>query len=117
MRGIATGKSCYSDRSKTKILVPKIVFVNEGRAAVVPEGTTVLQAAVDLGVSISRVCGGNASCSTCRVEVVAGAENLSPVNAQEIAYDLGENRRLGCQARVLGDVALRVLTVPKADLY
>jgi len=96
--------------------MPKIVFVNEGRAAVVSEGTLILEAAMDLGVSISRVCGGNASCSTCRVEVVAGGQNLTPINAQEIAYELGKNCRLGCQARVLGDVAVRVLTVPKADL-
>lgn len=96
--------------------MPKIVFVNDGRAAVVPEGTTVLDAALGLGVQISTICGGNASCSTCRVEVVAGPESLTPINPQEIAYELGEGRRLGCQARILGDVAVRVLTIPKADL-
>ncbi|MDQ5859227.1 MAG: (2Fe-2S)-binding protein [Acidobacteriota bacterium] len=97
--------------------MPTVVFVNEGRAGVVEEGSTVLQAALDLGVNISHICGGNGICSTCRVEVVAGGENLTPVNPQEIAYDLGDRRRLGCQARVKGNVAVRVLMVPKADLY
>jgi len=97
--------------------MPKIVFVNEGRVAVVPEGTTVLAAALGLGVKISHVCGGNAICSTCRVEVVVGPENLTPVGPEEIAYALGENRRLGCQARIAGDLAVRVLMIPKVDLY
>lgn len=97
--------------------MPTIVFVNEGRAGVVAEGSTLLQAALDLGVNISHICGGNGICSTCRVEVVVGGENLTAVNPQEIAYDLGACRRLGCQARVNGDVAVRVLMVPKAELY
>ena len=63
--------------------MPTIVFVNEGKAGVVADGTTVLQAALDLGVKISHVCGGNGTCSTCRVEVVVGGESLSPINPQE----------------------------------
>ena len=65
------------------------MFVNEGKAGVVADGTTVLQAALDLGVKISHVCGGNGTCSTCRVEVVVGGECLSPLNPQEQAYDMG----------------------------
>lgn len=97
--------------------MPTVVFVNEGRAGVVEPGATLLQAALDLGVNISHVCGGNGICSTCRVEVVVGPENLTPINPQEVAYDLGACRRLGCQARVLGNVGVRVLMVPKVDLY
>ncbi len=94
-----------------------MVFVNEGKAGEVPRGTTVLQAALDLGVNISHICGGNGICSTCRVEVVVGPDNLTPINPQEVAYDLGQCRRLGCQARVLGNVGVRVLMVPKVELY
>jgi uncharacterized 2Fe-2S/4Fe-4S cluster protein (DUF4445 family) len=35
--------------------MPTIVFVNEGKAGVVGEDTTILQAALDLGVKISHV--------------------------------------------------------------
>jgi len=62
------------------------------------------------------VCGGNGICSTCRVEVVVGEENLTPINPQEIAYDLGQCGRLGCQARILGNVGVRVLMVPKVEM-
>ncbi|HWZ84680.1 MAG TPA: 2Fe-2S iron-sulfur cluster-binding protein [Thermoanaerobaculia bacterium] len=97
--------------------MPTIVFVNEGKAGVVAEGTTVLQAALDLGVKISHVCGGNGTCSTCRVEVVVGGDCLSPINQQEMAYDMGQGRRLGCQARVTGNCAVRALMIPKLELY
>ena len=96
--------------------MPTVVFVNEGRAGSVAPGTTLLQAALDLGVNISHICGGNGICSTCRVEVVAGAENLSPINPQEVAYDLGTCGRLGCQARVTGNVGVRVLMVARVQL-
>jgi ferredoxin, 2Fe-2S len=97
--------------------MPTIVFVNEGKAGVVADDTTILQAALDLDVKISHVCGGNGTCSTCRVEVVVGGENLSAINPQEKAYDMGNGRRLGCQARVRGNCAVRALMIPKVDLY
>ncbi|HTS03759.1 MAG TPA: 2Fe-2S iron-sulfur cluster-binding protein [Thermoanaerobaculia bacterium] len=94
--------------------MPKIVFLNEGRRADVAAGTTVLEAAEALRVPIGRVCGGGGTCSTCRVEVAAGAENLSPIQENEIAYELGANVRLACQARIAGDVGVRVLVIPRA---
>jgi ferredoxin len=50
------------------------------------------------------------------VEVVAGGENLSPINPQEIAYELGDSGRLGCQARLTGNVGVRVLMVAGVQL-
>jgi adenylate cyclase len=94
--------------------MPKLVFLNAGRASDVEAGSTVLAAADALRVPIGRVCGGGGTCSTCRVEVVEGAGNLSPLEQNEIAYELGPNVRLACQARVLGDVGVRVLLVPRA---
>jgi ferredoxin, 2Fe-2S len=94
--------------------MPKIVFLNEGRRAEVAAGTSVLDAAVSLRVPIGRVCGGGGTCSTCRVEVVVGAEHLSQIQENEIAYQLGPAIRLGCQARIEGDVGVRVIVIPKA---
>ena len=47
---------------------------------------------------------------------MAGGENLTAINPQEIAYDLGSGCRLGCQARVLGNVGVRVLMVAKVEM-
>ncbi|MBM3302586.1 MAG: 2Fe-2S iron-sulfur cluster binding domain-containing protein, partial [Deltaproteobacteria bacterium] len=58
-------------------------------------------------------CGGNASCTTCRVEVQVGGECLSEIEFEE--QDLLDREaltepwhRLGCQARIMGDVVVRV---------
>lgn len=97
--------------------MPTVVFLNEGKAGQVPEGTSVLDAALSMGVRISHVCNGGGTCSTCRVEAVAGGDNLSPIEPNEIAYTMGPNVRLGCQARIRGNVGVRVLIIPKIEFY
>jgi adenylate cyclase len=96
--------------------MPRIVFLNEGRKAEVNAGRTVLDVALQLGVAIGHVCNGGGTCSTCRVECVVNSENLSPIQPNEIAYDMGPGVRLGCQARIEGDVGVRVRTIPRVLL-
>ena len=62
--------------------------------------------------------GGNASCSSCRVRVLKGAENLSPIEEAESqvldAFDLKVSHRLGCQALVMsGEVKVEIPDRPK----
>lgn len=94
--------------------MPRIVFLNDGRRGSVSTGLTVLEAALKLGVEIGHVCNGGGTCSTCRVECVVNPENLSPIELNEIAYDMGPGVRLGCQARIQGDVGVRVVPIRKA---
>ncbi|HQR45613.1 MAG TPA: 2Fe-2S iron-sulfur cluster-binding protein [Thermoanaerobaculia bacterium] len=94
--------------------MPRIVFLNEGRRGSVPAGCSVLEAALKLGVEIGHVCNGGGTCSTCRVECVVNPENLSPIEPNEVAYDMGPGVRLGCQARISGDVGVRVVPIPRA---
>lgn len=94
--------------------MPKVVFLNEGKRGEVAAGRTVLDVAQEMSVALSHVCGGGGTCSTCRVECVVNPQNLSPIEPNELAYDMGPNVRLGCQARILGDVGLRVVKLPKA---
>src|SRR5689334_20203455 len=57
-----------------------------------------------------HICGGHGFCTSCRIEVVAGPENLSPVSAlerQRLGREAGR-LRLACQTRLLGDAAVRV---------
>ena len=75
--------------------------------------SSLLEAAKTLGFRLNHDCGGNASCTTCRVEVEAGLDQLSEIEFDE--QDLLDREglsepwhRLGCQARVLGDVVVRV---------
>ena len=94
--------------------MPRVTFLHpEGKSGEVSEGLSLLEVAEQLGFPLNHDCGGNASCTTCRVDVIAGEENLSDIDFDE--QDLLDREaltepyhRLGCQARVLGDVIVQV---------
>jgi adenylate cyclase len=88
----------------------------DGRAAVVPPGRSLLEASRARRFPHASVCGGRGRCSTCRVRVLAGADNLTPPDAAELRVltrqrDVG-TLRLACQAHVLGDVEIVPLVSP-----
>ena len=77
-----------------------------------PEGTKLVLAIEDAGVDILHRCGGNARCTTCRVEILAG----DPGEMRELERDrlateaeLADNVRLSCQIRVNDDLRVRVI--------
>lgn len=94
--------------------MPRVTFIHpEGKNGEVPVNLTLLEAAEYLGFPLTHDCGGSASCSTCRVEVLMGGERLSEIDFEE--QDLLDREaltepyhRLGCQAVVLGDVVVQV---------
>jgi ferredoxin, 2Fe-2S len=94
--------------------MPRVTFLHaDGKSGEVEANTSLLEASKLLGCSLNHDCGGNASCTTCRVEVQIGAENLSEIDFDE--QDLLDREalsepwhRLGCQAKVLGDVVVLV---------
>ncbi len=96
--------------------MPRVTFLYCGeRTGEVEVNTSLLDAAKVVGLPLNHDCGGNASCTTCRVEVQAGMEHLSEIDFDEQDLldreSLSEPRhRLACQARVLGDVVVRVPT-------
>lgn len=69
-------------------------------------GISILQVALKHKIPIYHTCGGNCSCSTCRVLVIKGHENLSTMDEMEAqvldSFDLKAPHRLGCQALVIG---------------
>lgn len=66
----------------------------------------------DLRLDWMHACGGKGRCTTCKVVVISGMENLSALTPAEIRYRnlnaLAESERLSCQVRPLGDVNIRV---------
>jgi uncharacterized 2Fe-2S/4Fe-4S cluster protein (DUF4445 family) len=96
----------------------EVTFTPAGRRGTVAVGTTVLDAARGLGVDLDSVCGGRGRCGRCQVAlgerpgVTADPARLTTPEETESAYrgrrPLTEGRRLGCAARIMGDVVIAV---------
>ncbi|AYA38895.1 (2Fe-2S)-binding protein [Hymenobacter oligotrophus] len=79
----------------------------------VSSGQTLLRAVQDAGHDWMHACGAKGRCTTCRIELISGAENLAPPTAHELRYlntgRLAPNCRLSCQAQLpQGEVVGRV---------
>jgi adenylate cyclase len=91
------------------------------KALKVSADQTILDASLSAGIPHFHACGGNAECSTCRILVVEGMENLSPVNSSERelrdSVGLPANIRLACQTYVQGEpVKVRRIILDESDI-
>ncbi len=76
------------------------------------EGKKLVLAIEDHGIDILHRCGGNARCTTCRVEVLSGDPGEILEAERDILAtkeDLPDNARLSCQIRVADDLHVRVI--------
>ncbi|MBN8292384.1 DUF4445 domain-containing protein [Rhodobacter sp. NTK016B] len=106
-----------------------VIFTPSGKRGRFAHGTPVLTAARQLGVDLDSVCGGRGICSKCQITpgvgsfpkhgVTVSADALSEWNAVEQRYKdkrgLIDGRRLGCQAKIMGDVVIDV--PPESQLH
>ena len=77
-----------------------------------PAGKKLVLVIEDAGVDILHRCGGNARCTTCRVELLEG--DPGPMGELEqnrlaIEQELAPNTRLSCQIHVQSDLKVRVI--------
>lgn len=115
--------SCIPRPSPEPARLHTVIFEPSGRRGQVAAGTTLLDAARQLGVAIESICGGRQTCAKCivRIEegefarhgVRSGADHVTPADAQERrhhqARGIPAEMRYACAARVAGDL---VVTVP-----
>lgn len=81
-----------------------------GREVLVPAGFTILEASRFAGLPHASVCGGRGRCSTCRVRVIRGEDQLPAATTDELRV-LGRvgapaHVRLACQVRPRRDLAV-----------
>ena len=77
-----------------------------------PDGHRLVLAIMGAGVDILHRCGGNARCTTCRVQILAGDPGpMTEAEREKLATldDLPENMRLSCQVRCCDDLSVRIL--------
>ncbi len=113
------GQSPASDATSER---SRIIFTPSGLHGVVAVGSTVLDAARQLGVDLDSVCGGRGICGRCQVSVSVGEfskwavtvkpDHVSAPESLELDYrgarPLVDGLRLGCGARVEGDLVIDV---------
>lgn len=76
---------------------------------------SILDVALNFGISLDHACGGHCACTTCHVVIRKGAEFLSEMDDAEAdkldeAADLQLASRLGCQCQIVepGDVVVEI---------
>src|SRR5207244_11504096 len=77
-----------------------------------PDDKKLVLAIEDAGIDILHRCGGNARCTTCRVELLEGdAGEMGELERNRLAMelDLPPNIRLSCQIRPNSDLKVRVV--------
>jgi ferredoxin len=77
-----------------------------------PQGKKLVLVIEDAGIDILHRCGGNARCTTCRVEVLAGDPGeMQELERNRLAMEteLADNVRLSCQIRINDDLKVRVI--------
>ena len=92
----------------------KIVIENLGQKEVVINdiNKSVLQHLHGHFIDWMHACGGKGRCTTCKMKVIQGGEQLSPVTPAEKKYALEglllNDERLACQVRLKGTLVIRV---------
>lgn len=90
----------------------------DGRKVAMEPGSSVLDASRRLGVPHASVCGGRGRCSTCRIHVSVGRENLPEPSAEELRVlqrvGASDATRLACQLQPTHDVSVTPLLSPDA---
>jgi ferredoxin len=98
-----------------------IVFAGEDRAIPVADpAMTILDVSIAHKIAHVRACGGHGRCTTCRVRICEGIQNVSARTPREV--ELAEALRwdgstpLACQTHVSGDVTVERLIKSPADM-
>ncbi|MBY0381397.1 MAG: 2Fe-2S iron-sulfur cluster binding domain-containing protein [Xanthobacteraceae bacterium] len=91
-------------------LSPPILTHPRGRSLTVLPGASVLETLRDNGIPHAAVCGGRARCTTCRVLVTEGLDDLpppSPMEARALArINASAETRLACQLHPVADISV-----------
>ena len=83
--------------------------INGDKTLEVEQGSSVLSTLSANGVYLSSACGGKGSCGQCKCQITeGGGEILDSEKPHFTRKQIKENYRLGCQAKVKGDLSIKV---------
>ena len=85
------------------------ITVNGDRKLVVEQGGSVMSTLNENGIYLPSACGGKASCGQCKLMILkGGGEILDSERPHFTRKEIKEKWRLGCQAKVKGDMEVKV---------
>lgn len=91
-----------------------VLFLPHNQNITVPDGETLIRAAMEAGVHINASCGGEGVCGKCRVIIEEGSVE-DGITEKLNKEDLGKGYRLACKAVIRGDIAVRVPVESEVD--
>jgi ferredoxin len=88
-----------------------VLTIENGNSATVPAGKRLINAMTeDAQADCLHACGGNARCTTCRVEFISGEPTAMTVAERDILAARGvTSGRLSCQILIQEDMTVRVM--------
>ncbi|MEW6717947.1 MAG: ASKHA domain-containing protein [Chloroflexota bacterium] len=111
------------DKDKPQNEHPLVIFMPSGLRGRIPAGTTLLDAARQVGVEIESICGGQLTCGKCKIRIETGTfpkhgirseeRHVSPTSPEEaelLKAERAQGCRLACSTTLLGDV---LVTIPE----
>jgi adenylate cyclase len=106
----------WQRRPQLVTVLPVQVSYVDGPTVAVPRGMTLLEVSRANGVPHASLCGGRSRCTTCRVRVEKGQEELGPPGRAEAvalrSIEAAPNVRLACQIRPTQSLTVSVLLRP-----
>ena len=96
--------------------MPKVTFMPMNQTFVADQGESILDVAIHHEIPIQHACGGFCACTTCHVIVKSGEKDLSELEDEELdrlerVAGAPAGSRLGCQAKVYGDVVVEIVNI------
>jgi len=83
--------------------------VNGDTKLTVDQGNSVMATLNENGIYLPSACGGKASCGQCKLQILkGGGEILDSERPHFTRKEIKDNWRLGCQAKVKGDMEVKV---------
>jgi len=86
----------------------EVGFQPSGRQVLVPQGTTIIEAAQQVGLPVASGCGAHGLCARCGVTVLSGEDLVSeetPAEAEAKRLNrIDSSQRLSCMTTITGDI-------------
>ena len=101
----------HNEPTKRSYHMPKLIVEGVGEFEVLPGKRLVLALEEDAGIDQLHACGGNARCTTCRVEFLDGEPNKMTVAERDVLTARGVTGvRLSCQILCDNDMKVRAIS-------